>query len=251
MKKSVLILSGIAFATLFNASSMARPGSGHHEQLRSIFRQLDLSFSQRQDIRAIFSAGKEDMRVYHQDIRTMRGDIKDLLQSDNYNTQAVMDILQDNKSVLQSLATQKLSNKRGIKQILSQEQRLKFEELVQNKLENRPQRDGERRKQKLIEKLALTEAQLDTVEPLLEQVRTSRQALMVLFKEYRQAQRTFVVSDELDQEQWLANFDAYFEQFMLQVAAVTDAKHALIQVLSEEQVETLMAMGKRRGFLPV
>lgn len=65
------------------------PGGPRAHGLRFALRKLDLSESQRQEIKTIFEIEREQVRAYHESTRALGAELHDQIEADPYNESAV------------------------------------------------------------------------------------------------------------------------------------------------------------------
>lgn len=209
-------------------------------KFKSVMQELDLSFSQKMDIRSIVKSTREDMKVYREDMQAMRTSIEQLVKSDNYSEEAVLAEIVAREALMKTMASQRLSTKTQVLALLTDEQAEQFKTLMAQRSDVDPDKVAQR-KQKLYEKLELdvtTDADLIAA---LDAVIESRKTMGALRKSFSQMQVGIS-----DQAQWDADFAEHFDEIANSMVAAATTHRELWLMLDEEQREVMEKFAEKR-----
>ena len=239
MKRATLMISLLLTASI---SVVAGPRHHDHKQLNTVLQQLELSSSQKQDIRQTFKEGRQNMRIYQQDMRDVHQQMKTLIQSDEWLPEVVAGVIEQRTDLMQQVALNRAQKQHRVWNLLSQAQQQKFAELMVAE-QRQPREFGGLDK---IESLGLSEQQQAdfalikaNIEQTKTQFKTARESLKV-------AEKALIRANEFDQEAWQALFDEQQESFAEMALVMAHNRHQIWNLLNESQREEMLSFKKQR-----
>ncbi|AWB65179.1 hypothetical protein C2869_01390 [Saccharobesus litoralis] len=134
-------------------NKMARHGmhhkgfSGKGHNMKRIFKQLDLTDAQREQIKGIFASVKDSNEALREQMKAYRTELKTLVNSDNYSEDAVRALRAQYQTSFDDAEVAKASIKNQVNAVLTDEQRAKKAEIM-GKIKARMEKFKERRAEK-------------------------------------------------------------------------------------------------------
>lgn len=230
---------GIVSALLLGASiSMAlTAGPRHHQggQIRDVLKQLDLTSEQKQDIKQAFKQGKQDMRVYREDMRQIRQEMKSLIQTEQWQADAVAAVISQREALTGQLALTRVQNKHHVWNLLNEEQQQKFNDLTQDRQRTPREFDGLGK----LEKLDLSEVQQEKLIEIKAQVQSLRENVRASRKAMKETEKSLVQSADFDVDAWQTLFNEQQQNMTEAAIQMAHARHLIWNMLTDEQQETL------------
>lgn len=234
------VVLGMFLMGAVNTSAVSHEIREPMAKFKSVMQELDLSLSQKMDIRSIVKSTRGDMKVYREDMQTLRNTIERLVKSDNYSEEAVLTEIVAQEAVMKAIASQRFSTKSQVLAVLTDEQAEQFRSLMAQQ----PQIDSDKiaqRKQKLYEKLELDATEDADIIAALDAVMASKKAMREVRKSFAQTQ-----VDVTDQAQWDANFAVHFDDIANSMVATASSHRELWLMLDEELREVMEKIAKKR-----
>ncbi len=234
-------LAIILLGAISVGSAIAEPNQHPMQRFKYAMQQLDLSFSQKQDIRAVMRTSREDMRLYREDMRLVRNQIGDLVTSESYSPEAVAAVVQDNKNLFSAMGWQRYSTMQQVKAVLDESQQAKLIDIM-SKPKQRDANKREQRKARFLQGLGVdAEAQPEIV-AAWEQVMATRKAL----HQFKRSLATQVQPDMQD-SQWQALFESTYPDLQQAIVAKANAHYEFWQLLDEQQQEKWQQFKQKRA----
>ena len=253
----------ISLSLLLSCAALAnhdlRPDSHQHNPLRQIFGELELSTEQRQDIKQLMRQSRADHSLNAGDLQTVKTDVTRLIHSADWNEAALKAALLQNQQTLASLGQHKASTMHKIWLLLSDEQKIKFSQLGDDK--RTPHADRGFRKSehnslefarrgadKLFGELDLSDAQLAAIKSIRQQNKTQSLQAKQALQGFREAERALIASNNFSEDSYQA-LQAEYQDAHLQ-HALTNAKirHEIWNVLNaEQQAQAQEKMSERKA----
>ena len=248
MKRATLFLSLVLSASVASGVAVAGPKQHGHKQLNAVLQQLDLSISQKQDIRQAFREGRQNMHMYREDMQDVREQMKSLVQSDDWQPEAVAAVIEQRSELMEQLALNRAQKKHLVWNLLTDEQQQKLDELMDPKNREGREFDGLQK----IQSLGLSaeqQAEFDLIKANIEQTKAEFTSLMA---SHKAAEKALIQADEFDQAAWQALVDGQQENFTTIALTMAQGRHQIWNLLTEEQRETMLSFkkerrGKRKG----
>ena len=239
MKRATLILSLLLTASI---SVVAAPKHHDHKQINAVLQQLELSNSQKQDIRQAFREGRQNMRLYQEDMRDIHQQMKSLIQSDEWLPEVVAGVIDQRADLMQQVALNRAQKKHRVWNLLSDAQQQKFTTLMAP--ENRSPREfGGLEKIESLGLSAQQQADFAVIKANIEQTKaefkTTREAL-------KSAEKALIQAEEFDQGAWQALFDGQQESFAEMALVMAHNRHQIWNLLTESQREEMASFRKER-----
>ncbi len=246
--KKILLAAAIGSILFASAGVYAQP-SGKHEII-SMFKQLDLSRSQKQEVRAIMQQLREDNSLYAADKSEIKLQIDSLFALDTWDSALANDII--DMQILSS--TQTALNiaiaKHQAFQVLTDEQKTVLSEKTPS---TDKQKSALKKIAKLSRRLNLSETQDAELESLMEKQIADISAFESEINAHKLAKKALIQADEFDQEAWNALQMNYASTQASIRLIKLETRFNFKKVLNEVQLEKLSKIenrkkhGQRRG----
>ena len=219
-----LALSGSAFAGQHTQSA--------DKDTRQIFKQLELSNAQRQDIRQFSKQTRQDRGVYTLDMRDLTQNIRALVQSSTWDEQAVHSALSRRQVLQTTLALRRAQQKHQLWRLLSTQQQAKLLQLTEQR---EPKKRAGKHKGKYIKKLGLSEQQSAAFKELKSQLHADREASSATRQGFKLEERALIHAEVFSPNDWLALKAKYQQAFLAMALTGVKNKHQRWQILTPEQ----------------
>ncbi|MCC2617364.1 periplasmic heavy metal sensor [Aestuariibacter halophilus] len=243
MKPSSLFFTlSVVSSTVFSAIAFAHgPDRGEHGPLAAL-KQLDLSANQRADVRQLVREARADSRDSKDDMRLLREQLRDTVQTSDWDADTVTALLSQQQTLMDSIALQKAITGQQIWALLTDAQQQQW--LADMPEANEPrQRDHDR----LLDKLNVSDAQREALEPLLSALDQQRQSLIQARQNWHSSERALIQQDSFDQSAWTAARAQSNAVILPQLQEQLHLRQQVWQQLSSEQQDQLAQMMRRHG----
>lgn len=245
MKKFIAVLSPLALSLALIATP-ASAGHGDRHAMH-LFKQLNLTSEQRQDIKQIRSQSRQDKRIYREDFKAIKQELKGYIHSNDWNENAVRELLSQKQTLGAGIQLQKAQTRNQMWNLLSEEQQQNWQILKGEQKATRAERKSKgKKRQSFYQNLGLTESQLTEVEGFREKVQNVRTVNKQAMKQFYQQQKSLIQSNRFDtsawQKLWAENKGLKLEMAL----AKAEYRHKVWNLLTEEQQQKMASMKKKR-----
>lgn len=246
-KKTMII--AVAFSSAFAFQSLAHPPERSGHPMQRIFQQLDLSLSQKQDLRSLMTTTHRDLAIYREDMAALRAELDDLTDSDDFTASTVIEIFSRYQPVMREMARQRLTSIQQVESILTSEQQVKMLELHEKRADrpwdNHQQERAEKMLSKVSEKLGIDETQSDILDALT-QVFATRHAIHEIRRTFLDTLKTLELSGSVTDAEFELRFTEFYSGIVAASLQHVTAKRTLFPLLTEEQRRILQEMRDKR-----
>lgn len=225
--------------------SVAGPKADEFRHLHAVFKEIDITRSQRIDIRQLARQLREDVSVYRADKKAFLESLTALIEADEFDETAVTQLLTDNLSTQQAVGLLRAQFKHDVWVLLTEEQQANAEALFEQR-----EFDAdavEDKLERLYEKLELTDEQIVQADAIFDQLQTEKAALTAVLATYKEAERAIITADTFSADDWNALFNAnsatFVELKLTRITAMAEFK----SILTDAQLASLEDFGSRRG----
>jgi Spy/CpxP family protein refolding chaperone len=236
-------LNLVAFSV--NAQEFGFRHEGH--QIKRMLRGLDLTAEQRQDIKQIVRETKQEAKLYKEDVKASRQEIKSIVQQPDFDQQAAESAIAVSAAVKMQLAQQRAETKHAIWALLTEEQQQKWQERIDNRVEREPRDFNTERQAKFFERLDFTDIQIEQATQIREQAFASMEALKVKRRAFKQAEFDLITADEFSVEAWQALHAQYAADFNQGQIIALETRNQMFNLMTEEQRQRAERIKKRKG----
>ncbi|MDF2178693.1 Spy/CpxP family protein refolding chaperone [Aliiglaciecola sp. CAU 1673] len=213
-------------------------GPQHAGPMGAMFAELNLSQQQKQDIQQLFAQAREDRDIYRGDMLEQREDMQILLTQQSWNADLALQLLAGKQSQMEQSMWQKAQVQQQVWQILDDDQR----ETWLNTTPGKDARPMDKHREKLQEKLALSDQQLAQWQNLQAQAEADRILHHEVRKAFHEQEMALIAANNLTEESWNALMSEYREQFQQMALDRTKQHYQFYQLLDEEQRSKLKEM---------
>lgn len=241
MKRLLFAFTISATLSLAAMSAAANERHSGERSMKAHLAQLDLSMTQKMQIRRQLRDTRGELSVYREDFRKLLQDGNSLMASGNLQPSALSALLDQYQPTIKNMVKSRAKVKHIIWQILDSEQRANAEKLKQEKIANFSADKFESRLTTRLESMALTEAQQQPVMAALEELARRREKMRQQMADFLQQQQSIIHASEFDETQWQVVFDVHFPQFLSLASDMVAGRQSLRQLLTPEQQEKLPA----------
>jgi len=236
-------LTPIALCLTFAIALPAIAKKGHHQEhdgMRKVLSELSLTNSQQQDIRQILKQSREDRGLFNTDAKSLRTELRNLVQSTEWDQTAVESAITQRQFLLKEKALQRATDKNLIWNLLTETQQTEVAgQLKTRKAECDEKHKEGKRKGKLngykLKRLDLTEAQLTAVEVIKDVSKASGKEIEIKLKAYKQAERLLIHRTDFNPDVWQALSNEYQTDFLAMAVLKAKTKHDIWNQLTPEQ----------------
>lgn len=158
--KSILklsVLTALVFALSVNASAqqrlnnpdrlrgdrqsqMQKMHSNQGNQHQQMMNMLDLNEEQSEQIETIHLNGQKSMLPLRNTLREKNARLRTLTTSESYDEKAVNEVIEEISEIRAAMLTMRTSHRRQIRELLTEEQHIKFDSFQQNSLRRQHKR---------------------------------------------------------------------------------------------------------------
>ncbi|GLR72329.1 Spy/CpxP family protein refolding chaperone [Agaribacter marinus] len=246
--KKILLAAAIGSILFASAGVYAQPSG--KDEIISMFKQLDLSRSQKQEVRAIMQQLREDNSLYAADKSEIKLQIDSLFALDTWDSALAngivdMQILSSTQTAL-NIATAK----HQAFQVLTDEQKTELSEKTPS---TNKQKSAQKKIAKLSRRLNLSETQDADLESLMEKQIADISAFESEINAHKLAKKALIQADEFDQDAW-NNLQMNYASTRASIRLIKlETRFNFRKVLNEVQLEKLSKIenrkkhGQRRG----
>jgi protein CpxP len=237
--KTTLTPIAICLTLAIGLPVMAKKSHHHrHDGMRQILSELSITDTQKQDIRQILKQAREDRDLFTSDVKSLRTEIRDLVQSTEWDPAAVETAISQRQTLFQEKALQRANNKNQVWNLLTDTQQAEFF-VLSNRLKDERKElfdDGKGKwKENKIKRLNLNETQLADVQSIKTKVKASGKEMKVKLKTYKQAERILVHSSHFNAEAWRILNNEYQADFLAMAVLKAKIKYDIWNLLTPEQ----------------
>lgn len=137
--KKILTVAGLALALTLGGTAFAGGERGHgghggmgHHMMKRVFSKLDLTEQQREEVKGILSAFKEQMKGKKEGRGEFKAQMKALVQSGTFDEAAVRDLIESKRAERVDAGVAQARMKNQIWNVLNAEQQAKLNEMMEN-----------------------------------------------------------------------------------------------------------------------
>ncbi|AHE67259.1 P pilus assembly/Cpx signaling pathway, periplasmic inhibitor/zinc-resistance associated protein [Legionella oakridgensis ATCC 33761 = DSM 21215] len=128
----MILLPALALSLAFSAPSFADKNGGQCPcmRLQKLSQELDLTADQQAKIKAIKEQAQKDMSANEADMKNIRSQIKELIQSEKIDEDKLNKLIEQKKEIIASAMKTKIMMKNQIYNVLNAQQKAKFSALM-------------------------------------------------------------------------------------------------------------------------
>lgn len=238
MLKRIAILS---LSAVLATSVFAHHHHGQRGGMSAIMHQLDLSMEQRQDIRQIMQQGRQDHMLFKADFRDIGQQMRQHIQTDTFNADAVKALLTERSSLGAELALDKATRRHQVWNLLNEEQQTEFEQLTMA----REHRNNQEHALKRLEKLNLSDEQSAQIAQIRNEHAQYKEQAHTQINAFKAAQAELVKAREFDQNAWKSLFDSQVDKRIEFGVTRAKVRHQVWNILTEEQQQQAQSMMRK------
>ncbi len=266
MNKPIVTLIATACITLSSATiAFAKP---HHSDdfSKRTLSQLDLSAQQKQDIKAVLKATREDNSVFAGERQEMRAQMQALMNMPVWDAATAESIIRAQITQGQSIALNRAKARNQVYNLLSDEQQTQLNEKASSQDSRKgkfkrdndeksrmkdidradvKQDDWEKKTSRISKKLELTDAQEAQWKSIHKEAKKNAQAFRVNSKSHRETMKTIVQQAEFDEQAWLTAQASFKDELVAHRVAQAKVRYDSMSILTDEQREKMQKMSKR------
>jgi protein CpxP len=260
MKKQLLTIATLAYFSFVSTPVFAQLGP-HENPMRS-FANLNLSDEQKQEMKAIFKATRENNNVYAGEKKEIRIQMQDLMNMPSWDQATAESIIRSQLEQSQNMALNRAKARNQVYNLLSDEQKIslaaKAEEKEEKSANNGQAKNGDtsrsRRKGKgkgrkmesarLSRALVLSEAQIKQFKAIDVNAKQQIMGLKEQSKAHRESMKVIIQSSIFDESAWFANQSNAINDKVAFKLIKTKAHYDRASLLSDEQKEKLTKVMK-------
>lgn len=251
MSVKKLSVIAVVCASIFAVASQAHVHENKAHQMRWIAKELELSRSQKQDLRAMMRQGMQDISVFHEDLKGLRSELQALVSSDDFQHASVVTIYESYRPTLLQMAQQKLQNFEQVQEILTASQQEKLSELLssreQNGISDRMARRQGKMLTRLLDKLDIPEEDLDTINAVTNMV-SKRWFVHSTKRDFFASLQVAAVNGVLEEDNFDTAFNAFYDALVEASIEAIEAARQTMPLLSAEQKAVLQEIASKRRF---
>lgn len=243
-----LIASCIGLATLSTGLQAQEMGFKHQGyQIKRLLRGLDLTVEQRQDVKQIIRETRQEAKLYKEDMKLARQDVKSIVQQPEFDQQAAESAIAANADVKMQLAQDRAETQHQIWVLLTAEQQQKWQDRVDARAEKEPREFNEERQLRFFERLDFTDEQISQATQIREQAFANSQALREKRRAFKQAEFAIITADEFSVDAWQALHAQYADDFHQGQLLMLETRSQMFNLMTEEQRQKAQKLKKRKG----
>ncbi|MFA3791824.1 Spy/CpxP family protein refolding chaperone [Aliiglaciecola sp. SL4] len=254
MKRKLFLTQALITITAISAFAI----QAHERQeppMRAVLQKLDLTDQQKVDVRTIMKQTREDGKIYHQDLKDIKDQLKSLIRTAEWDQESVVSLLEREQEIKAQLALDTATQRNAIWNTLTSEQQQKLSAMSEKgkdrKGKGKKGKEGKREKHhspmKMFKRLDLTEEQSAKIKALFETQKASMESQRETVKGYRDQAQKIVRSESFDQAAWSA-VSQKLQAAQLQMSTdMSNVRHQIWNILDEDQQAKMAKMDDRRG----
>lgn len=251
--KKIVVAIAVCSTLVFTAQGLAKAGHGHNKHaMKKMFSQLSITDTQKQDLKEIFKQSREDKGLLKTDMKAFQQSLNALVQTNDWDQAAVEALLSEKQTQSTGSSLQQAQNKHAIWNILDDEQRAEFTNLMSQKKERAKGKKSDKREKhkqkwesKKAEKLGLDTEQTAHIDSIKAQTKEDMSVLREKLKAFKQAEKALIASETFDASAWQILREEYQADFVAVGLLKEKSRHDVWNILSEEQQTTMQRMNKR------
>jgi protein CpxP len=239
--KKIIAPLTLSLSLLLSATVLSSPMEHRDHGMRQILSQLDLSQSQRQDIRQLFKEGHADQQLFREDKHQFRQQLHSLIKRSDWDEAAVASLLKSQQQQKILLDLQRATSKHKLWLLLSPEQQDKLSSLLaQNQPKERPQAEGFT----LLSKLALSAEQRTQIAELENKMQQTRASQASVHQTFAAAERALLTKTEFDQAAWQSLQQTLHSEMLSSAVASAHTRNQIWNLLNDEQQQQMVELLK-------
>lgn len=243
MKKQLLTITTLAFISFTSMPVFAH--FGQHENPMRSFAKLNLSDEQKQEIKAIYKATRENNNVYAGEKKEFMIQMQDLMNMPSWDQATAENIIRSQLEQNQNIALNRAKARNQVYNLLSDEQKsalaLKAEERANKGRANKGDTykgKGKGRKMgaaRLSRALTLSEAQIEQFKAIDADTKQQIMGLKEQSKAHHESMKAIIQSSTFDESAWFAHqSDALNDKVAIKLIKIK-AHYDRAALLSDEQ----------------
>ncbi|WP_339725952.1 Spy/CpxP family protein refolding chaperone [uncultured Paraglaciecola sp.] len=243
--KTTLTPIALCLSLAIVAPAIAKKGHHQpHDGMRQILSELSLTDTQKQDIKQILKQNREDRELYSTDGKSLKTDMRSLIQSSEWDEEAVETAIAQRQVLMQQKALQRATNKNQVWNLLTATQQAEFVTQLETRKAKHEEKSSERKEKRkgkgkhkgnMLKRLDLTEEQLAAVKTIKTAEKESAETIRAKLKNFKQAEQSLIQSTEFKAETWEALNSEYQSDFVAMALLKTKSKHDIWNTLTPEQ----------------
>lgn len=238
IKTPVMTLLAVTCLSLASIpATMAKPHAGDHHLAKHLFKDLDLSQQQKQDIKTILQQTRSENQVYTGNKDTFKAQMTTLLNMPTWDATLATQILSSQEPDRALMDLNRAKSKHQVFQLLTSEQQAivlaKFEDREERADKNKSKR--KKMAKRISRKLDLSDEQKSQLKAIKTASKEKMEALKPQMQAFKNAERAIIHASTFDEDAWLSLHQEYAPT-MLQIALIkAEEKYNKGAVLSDEQ----------------
>lgn len=253
MKKQISAIIAIAcFSLATIPAAMAKHDhQGQRGELR-IFKGLDLSSQQKQDIKTLMKHTRSDNSVFAAERETFRAQLDVLMSMPTWDATLASQLIKQQMVSKQQVQLNKVKSKHAAFLLLSDEQQAELLEKMADKKDRKAKKDKKGKKDKkrgknkrMAKRLDLSDEQKEAIKAIKAASKAQFELVRADMKNYKDAEDALVLSESFDEAAWISLNDSHADTFMTAQLAKMKAKYDEYNVLSAEQKLKLAEMREK------
>ncbi|MGJ8681243.1 Spy/CpxP family protein refolding chaperone [Paraglaciecola sp.] len=245
----------VCSSLVFAAQTFAKPEQGQRQhQMKRILSKLDITDTQKQDIKQIMQQARGDQNVSREDVKSFRQELAALIHAEDFDQDAIEALLTSKQEQRANAGLRQAQNKHAVWNLLTTEQQTQFANIIAEHKAKAEEGAGKRKKgskgpksqkRKMAKRLGLDEAQKTQLASIKTQTKESAGELKANLKAFKQAERTLIHSAEFSADAWASLHQTHQADFLAKAILEAKTKHQIWNVLTEEQQEKAQKMQRR------
>lgn len=247
--KTIIAIAAIAAITAFGIQAHERSDF----PMRAMFKKLDLSEQQKQDVRTIMQQSKEDRKIYQQDLRDIEQQLKSLIRSTSWEQDKVTALLERKQMIRSETDLASATKRNAVWNALDPDQQQKLIAMSEKGSERKGKKEkaGDKKDKrhspmKMFKRLDLSEEQSAKIKALFEQQKASMKAQRETIKGFRDQTMSIVRSADFDQSAWTAVNQEMSSAHLQMAADMAYVRHQIWNILDAEQQAKMAKMDDKR-----
>lgn len=231
-------LIAIGIATMLATSAQA----GHKGHGMKVFRDLDLTQEQRQQMRESKKTSREDNKAYRQDVRAINKQIRDLVRTDSFDADAVMALIEQRSPLKEEMALNSAQSKNQIWNVFTDDQQAT---LLEAAADREPRARGEF-KRRGMRRLGLSDEQKQKMQEIHSADAEKRDQHKALMKQKRSQMLAIIQAENFDESAWRIAYAKYQSASNEMALVRAENRHQVWNLLTPEQQKKMERLAKKR-----
>jgi len=262
MKKQILTIATLACITFVGVSAAVANSQQHHDPMRN-FVKLKLSDQQKQDMRAIFKATRENNGVYAGEKKEIMIQMQELMNMPSWDQASAETIIKSQVQQRQHIALNRAKARNQVYNLLTDEQKATLAEKEAEKTAGRAKyqhaNDGEGKKSKskrkgkagkmklarLSKALHLTNEQVTQFKAIDANAKQQMLVLKEQGKAHHESMKAIVHTSSFDETAWLSAHSSAIDEMVAFKLIKTKARYDQVSLLTDEQKEKFTKIMKK------